>query len=174
MTKKQSQLPVIFVSGILEKMDGNERKIFLQTRWKPTISPLYSGLLEIPGGRVEDGEDIFKAIKREVKEECGLKIIKFRNTFQGKLHTVSTSDKAVIFQPFTCQQVFSKDNGKLWFGFVFICEVKGKPKMQKGETKDPQWVSIPELTKLVCKQPEKFFPHQLEILKYYLESIRGN
>lgn len=172
MIKKISEAPIIFVSGILERMDGGVKKVFLQTRWKPKISPRYSGLLEIPGGRIGSYENVFEAIVREVKEECGLKIIAFRNSFGGELFKVDKFEQTMIFQPFTCQQVLNKNDGKLWFGFVFICEVKGEPKMRKGETKDPQWVDLKELKKLLYEQPEKIFPHQYQALKYYVESMK--
>lgn len=172
MDKKELEEPVIFVAGILEKMDGNVKKILLQTRWKPKITRKYSGLLEIPGGKINDCENVLDAIKREVKEECGLKVIGFRNSFQEKLLKLNQSEQSMIFQPFICQQVLTKNNKKLWFGFVFICEVEGEPKKQKGETKDPRWVSIMELKKILDKQPEKIFPHQYQALKYYVESMK--
>jgi ADP-ribose pyrophosphatase len=172
MNKKISKEPVIFVAGILERMDGNVKKIFLQTRWKPETSPMYSGLFEIPGGRVNDHENIFDALAREVREECGLKIIKHRSAFQGDLHKVDQFEQTMIFQPFMCQQVLNKNDGKLWFGFIFLCEVEGKPKIQKGETKDPRWVSLEELEKLLNEQPEKIFPHQYQVLKYYMNSMK--
>lgn len=170
--KKKSKENVIFVAGVLERMDGNVKKVFLQTRWKPKTSPLYSGLFEIPGGRVDKFENVFDAIIREVKEECGLKIIAFRNSFGGGLFKVDKLEETMIFHPFICQQVLNKNDGKLWFGFIFICEVEGEPKMQEGETRDPQWVSVKELEKLLYEQPEKIFPHQYQVLKYYVESMK--
>lgn len=172
MTKKISEAPVIFVSGILERMEGNVRKTFFQTRWKPKTSPMYSGLLEIPGGRVNNNENVFDAIEREVKEECGLKVTAYRNSFKGKLLKAGQFEQTMIFQPFICQQVFAKNSGKLWFGFVFICEVEGEPKTQEGETKNPRWVGLEELEKLLNEQPEKIFPHQYQALKYYVESTK--
>src|SRR3989344_2850818 len=132
MTKKISKAPVIFVAGILERMDGNVKKILLQTRWKPKITSKYSDLFEIPGGHVNKHENIFDALAREVREECGLKIIKCRNFFQGELFNVDQFEQTMIFQPFICQQVLTKNNG-LWFGFVFLCEVEGELKTQEDE-----------------------------------------
>jgi 8-oxo-dGTP pyrophosphatase MutT (NUDIX family) len=168
MNKKISKDPVIFVASILEKMDGDVKKVFLQTRWKPKTSPKYSGLLEIPGGRIKNYENIFDSLAREVKEECGLKIISCQGAFQGELYKMNKTEQSMVFQPFICQQVLANDNGRPWFGFVFICQVEGEPKMQKGETKDPRWVSLEELKHLLNEQPEKIFPHQYQALKYYI------
>ncbi len=170
--KKKSEAPVIFIAGILERMEGNVKKIFLQTRWKLKTSPRYSGLLEIPGGRINDYENVFDAIVREVKEECGLKIIAYRNSFRGKSLKLDQSRQSMVFQPFICQQVITKSNEGLWFGFIFVCEVEGEPKMQKGETKDPRWVSLNELEKLLDEHPEKIFPHQYQALRYYVDSTK--
>ena len=172
MNKKISKESVIFVAGILEKMDDNVKKIFLQTRWKPKTSPMYSGLLEIPGGHIDNYENVFDAIVREVKEECGLKIIAFRNSFRGESFKVDNFEQTMIFQPFMCQQVLNKNDGKLWFGFVFLCEVEGKSKIQEGETKDPRWVSLGELRKLLDDHPERIFPHQYQALRYYVDSTK--
>lgn len=174
MNKKISEAPVIFVAGILERMEGTVKKVFLQTRWKPKTSTIYSGLLEIPGGRINSYENVFDSIQREVKEECGLKIMAFRNSFQGESFNVDQFEQTMIFRPFLCQQVLNKNDGKLWFGFVFICEVEGEPKTQEGETKDPRWVSIKELEQLINKQSKKIFPHQYQALKYYVESMKSD
>ena len=170
--KKISKKPVIFVTGILERMEGSVKKIFLQMRWKPKVTPKYSGLLEIPGGHINNYENVFDAIAREVKEECGLKVIAFKNSPRGESFKVDQFEQTIIFQPFACQQVLNKNDGKLWFGFVFLCEVEGEPKMQEEETKDPRWVSLEELENLLTKQPEKIFPHQYQVLKYYVDSIK--
>ena len=172
MNKKILNEPVIFVAGILERMENNTKKILLQTRWKPETGPLYSGLLEIPGGSINEYENIFNAIEREVKEECGLKIIKYRNSFRGELMDVDQFEKTMIFQPSICQQVLNDNDGKLWFGFIFICEVEGQPKIQKDETKDPKWVSLSELEKLLNEHREKIFPHQYQALRYYVENMK--
>ncbi|MEK7564532.1 MAG: NUDIX hydrolase [Patescibacteria group bacterium] len=173
MPKKiQRDESIIFVSAILERMDGDVKKVFLQTRWKPKITRKYSGLLEIPGGRIDSYENVFDAVSREVKEECGLKVVAFRNFFRERFFRVDEFEKTMVFQPFMCQQVLNENDGKLWFGFVFICEVEGEPKMQKDETKDPMWASIDELKKLLKKQPEKIFPHQYQALKFYVDTTK--
>ncbi len=51
--------PKIIISAILEKIENGERKVFFQIRWKPQVSPTYSGLLEIPAGGIESYEDIY-------------------------------------------------------------------------------------------------------------------
>jgi len=52
------------VSAIIERFHVGHWKVLLQTRWKPAEDSKHSGLLEIPGGRVEGGEDVIPALKR--------------------------------------------------------------------------------------------------------------
>ncbi len=161
------------VSAILQKKDNGELKIFIQTRWKIHIDSPYSGMLEIPAGGIEAYEDIYNALKREVKEECGLDIIKIINDFKSDIEEPTVGDLAFAFKPFLCQQVLSSRNGLPWIGFVFLCEVEGEVKMQETEAKDPTWVSLNELEKIITTTPNKIFPLQLPALKYYLEWVKS-
>lgn len=157
------------VSAILQKKDVDGLKIFLQTRWKPHLDTPYSGMFEIPAGGIEAYEDVYDALKREVKEECGLDVVKIISDYKSLIEEPVVGDKSFAFKPFICQQVLSTRNGLPWIGFVFLCEVEGQIKMQELEAKDPIWVSLIELEKIIKTQPDKIFPLQLPALKYYLE-----
>lgn len=157
------------VSAILQKKSRNGISIFLQTRWKPNIDSPYSGLIEIPAGWIEEYENIFDALKREVKEECGLTVTKVIGDYKGPILKPCKGDSAFAFRPFICQQVLSTRGGLPWIGFVFLCEVKGKIKMQESEAQNPRWVSIKELEDIINIFPDKIFPLQLPALKYYLD-----
>lgn len=163
--------PVSIISAILNKKGKNgETLIYLQERWKPKTSPTYSGLIEIPAGKIEEYENVYDALKREVKEECGLDIIKINNDFQGEIYEHNEIDKAFVFKPFICQQVLSTNNGLPWIGFVFLCEADGAVKINKIEARNPRWISMKELKTLIYDHPEKIFPLQVPVLKYYVEN----
>lgn len=161
------------VSAILFKKDENGVNVFIQTRWKPNINSPYSGMFEIPAGGIDAYENVYEALKREVKEECGLDIVKVINNFQSAIDEPTLGDKAFVFNPFVCQQVLSTRNGLPWIGFVFLCEVEGEIQMQESEAKDPMWVTLDELEKLLRTNSEKIFPLQLPVLKYYLQWARS-
>jgi len=135
------------VSAIIEKEENNTKYIYLQTRWKPKTSPDYSGLLEIPAGGIEGYEEVVSAIKREVKEETGLDIVKINGDYEEKLEENIKGNKVKIFKPFLCQQMLSSTGGLPWIGFVFRCEVQGDVNINKDEAKDPLWLTIDELKK---------------------------
>lgn len=164
--------PRVVVSAILEKKEDGIRKIFLQTRWKPASSPTYSGLLEIPAGHVDGYENVFDAVRREVKEETGLTVLRFIDAYEGKTVASRAHDLSHVFQPFICQQVLETNDGLPWVGLVFRCEVEGEISMQVDEAKDPCWVSLDELEKQLKKSPETFFSLQYSTLLYYVEYMK--
>jgi len=153
------------VSAIIERFHNGQWEILLQTRWKPEEDPKHSGLLEIPGGRIELGEDVYPALKREVKEECGLEIESIKpgkeTVTKGKFDEVS-----IAFVPFCGERYL----GSNFAGFAFVCTAKGELR-RKGayDAKEPKWVPFTELKKLVLNEPEKFYSYHLSTLKFYVE-----
>lgn len=61
-------MPIVVAGPVIEK-DG---KILLVQRSKKSKS--YPEMWALPGGKLNDGEDIIDCIKREAKEEAGLDI----------------------------------------------------------------------------------------------------
>lgn len=170
--EQEKSRPVI--SAILQKKDKDGVKIFIQTRWKPHVNSPYSGMFEIPAGGIEEYEDVYEALKREVKEECGLDVVRIINDFKSEIEEPVEGDQAFVFKPFLCQQVLSTRNGLPWVGFVFLCEVEGEVKVQIEEAKDPIWVTLDELERMIDDDPTKIFPLQLPVLKYYLKWAKSN
>lgn len=161
------------VSAIVERMHHGQKQILVMTRWKPDRDPVYSGTLEIPAGHVDAYENIYEALKREVLEETGLKVLKFTPDTKTKTHSPRGDDGAFAFVPFCCQQQLK--NGRPWIGFVFLCEVEDRePVPQKGETKDVMWMGYEVLKKLVEDKPEKIFTLQLGALDFYFHSTIGS
>jgi len=155
------------VSAILIRSVKSKTEVYLQTRWKPDKSPTYSGLLEIPAGGIESYENVYDALKREVKEECGLDIMRIIDDYQGQILEPKEHDKAFVFKPFICQQVLETNGGLPWIGFVFVCEVEGEVKINETEAKDPLWVSVSTLKDILKNKPESVFPLQLPALEYF-------
>ncbi|PIR95935.1 MAG: hypothetical protein COT92_03710 [Candidatus Doudnabacteria bacterium CG10_big_fil_rev_8_21_14_0_10_42_18] len=159
------------ISAILLKYEGGEGFIHLQERWKPKTSPTYSGMLEIPAGGIDAYENIYDALAREVREECGLEIAKVIGDYQGEILEPRKKDKSFVFKPFICQQVLETNNGLPWIGFVFVCLAEGKVKINPNEARNPQWVSLARLKEMLNKDKPRFFPLQLPVLKYLCENI---
>lgn len=166
MTKpKERKFLGATVSAVIERYRNNEWQILLQTRWKPEEDAKHSGLLEIPGGRIELGEDVFEALRREVKEECGLAIELIKPS-KKIVNKGKFSEVSLAFVPF-CGERFIGSN---YVGFAFVCSAKGRLR-RKGliDGKEPRWVSFTELKQLVQDEPEMLYSYHLSTLKYYVE-----
>ena len=164
--------PRAVVSAIIEKVEGDKRYVFMQTRWKPQASPTYLGVFEIPAGGIDGYENVYDSVKREVEEETGLNITRFIDDFQTPVMYARPGDSSIAFRPFICQQVLETNGGLPWVGFVFRCEAAGTISMQTSEAKDPRWVSIDELDEILSKTPEKIFSLQVATLRYYVDFVR--
>jgi 8-oxo-dGTP diphosphatase len=57
------------VCAVIRREDG--RVLLLR---RAAASTHFGGMWEVPGGKVEPGEDFDEALRREVDEECGLEI----------------------------------------------------------------------------------------------------
>lgn len=162
---------VAIVSAILFQKQEGEAKIFLQTRWKPNVSPMYSGMIEIPAGCIDSYENVYDALKREVKEETNLDIVRIVDDYRGEVIEPRAGDRAFVFKPFVCQQALETNNGLPWVGFVFLCEVQGEVITDMSEAKNPRWVSISELQALIEHESNTIFPLQLPVLSYFIENV---
>lgn len=85
----------------------------------------YSGYWEFPGGKVEEDESSESAIKRELDEELGIKVIASNHWFE---HLHAYPDKTVLLE--------------LWR----VTEFSGEPHGQENQTL--RWVSYEELLHL--------------------------
>ncbi|QQS19444.1 NUDIX domain-containing protein [Candidatus Saccharibacteria bacterium] len=173
MIDSSTSNPRVVVSAIIEKVEDGMWFVFMQTRWKPQASPTYLGVFEIPAGGIDGYENVYDSVKREVKEETGLEIIRFIDDFQTPVTYARLGDSSIAFRPFICQQVLETNGGLPWVGFVFRCEATGTISMQTSEAKDPRWVSIDELDELLNKSPEKIFSLHVATLKYYVDFVRN-
>jgi len=152
------------VAAIIERVHDGHLEILLQTRWKPEDT-LYSGLLEIPGGRIQLGEDIQTALRREIEEETGLRIEEQSPSVDLRLPG-KYGKTSVAFVPFCGEQFL----GRRYIGFVFICKASGQL-LQKGiyDGKEPRWFKFSELKKLLSDKPDEIFPYHLSALTYYVQ-----
>jgi len=66
-------------------------------------SKLYPGKWQVPGGKVEKGENHLDALKREVKEETDLEIISINNLlirwFEVAIYQVEVVGEAKVMEP---------------------------------------------------------------------------
>jgi 8-oxo-dGTP pyrophosphatase MutT (NUDIX family) len=163
----KTNIPV--VSAIIERVHNGKTQVLVQTRWKPDTDPLYSGTLEIPAGWIDRYENVYDALRREVKEETGLTITKIKPDTKTQIFETSKDDASFAFIPFCCQQQLR--SGSPWIGFVFLCEVEDtEPIAQVGEVRDVRWVDKSDLRVMLAETPDKFFTLQLGALHFYFSA----
>lgn len=159
------ELYIPFVGAIIQRDIAGKRHVLVQTRDKES-DKLYSGSLEIPGGKFRAFEDIYEALRREVREECGLEI-----TFiHGEDHRVdyhNGTEISSLIEPFSVIQVRQGP----FFGVVFLCQATGEPVKRTNETINIRWLPIDELKRIVDQTPEKVYPAFLAPLKKYLIGV---
>jgi 8-oxo-dGTP pyrophosphatase MutT (NUDIX family) len=172
--REQTDVNVPIVSALIERdhagvKDGEEPEILVQTRWKPDRGPHYSGTLEIPAGGMYRYEKVYDAVKREVLEETGLRVISFDSDIRTKTYAPHHDD-CFAFVPFCCQQQLN--GGLPRVGFVFLCQVENaEPTPQHDEVRDIRWMKTSELRTIIEEAPECVFTLQLGVLDYYLQVL---
>ena len=152
------------VGGILECIVNKTRYILIQERCK-NGAPQEYGLLEIPTGKVREFENVFACLRREVKEETGLDVISIQGEEAASIREY-TRYKVLQYAPFACVQNLKGDYPIL--AEIFICRVNGRLKSQTDETRNLQWISLPDLQKLLETREECFYPMHIATLKKYL------
>jgi 8-oxo-dGTP pyrophosphatase MutT (NUDIX family) len=162
----EMDLNAVIISAILEREHDGEIQVLIQTRWKPDRDPIYSGTLEIPAGGIHAYENVYEAVKREVREETGLRVTQFTPDLRTRSYA-SQDDDCFAFVPFCCQQQLK--GGMPRIGLVFVCQVEDKtPTPRQGEVRETYWMSKAEIRQLVEETPEMIFTLQLPVLDYYL------
>jgi len=94
----------------------------------------YNGL----GGKMEPDEDVASCMKREIREEAGIEVV--RMTLRGTINWTGFGPK-----------------GEDWLGFVFrIEEFSGTP-YAKNEEGDLSWVPVSEMMELPMWEGDRHF-----------------
>jgi len=167
---ERMDLNAAIVSAIIEREHAGETEVLVQTRWKPTRNPEYSGTLEIPAGGIHAYENVYEAVKREVLEETGLHVKGFYPDIRTKTYA-PRGDDCFAFVPFCCQQQLR--GGVPRIGIVFICQVEDeKPVPGQGEVQGTVWMRWSELRRILDTTPERIFTLQLPVFDYYLSHRR--
>ncbi|HEV7743389.1 MAG TPA: nucleoside 2-deoxyribosyltransferase [Pyrinomonadaceae bacterium] len=161
---KDFKVPVI--CPIIERHHLGSVQILIQERVKESDKEYY-GVIEIPGGKILKNETIAEALKREVKEECGLDVVASESLSRENSYTLHKS-KASLFEPFA---VAEETGDHPFIGIFVVCRVVGGELRATSEGINQRWVSASELDDLLANKAilpiiapglTKYLQHMLE------------
>ena len=134
------------VRGLLIRRLKDQMELIIQLRKREGEPEVY----ELPGGRINEYEKITDALKREVIEETGLKVVAIQNE-ENAVTTSATENNSAFsvecIKPFAAYQTIEGPVDS--FGVYFICEVEGTPISNEDDTADIHWASAEEIQRLV-------------------------
>ncbi|MCL2619575.1 MAG: NUDIX domain-containing protein [Defluviitaleaceae bacterium] len=153
------------VGGIIVKEIDGEQNLLIQTRVKPN-NPSEDGLLEIPAGKIQEFENIFDTLKREVKEETGLDVTEIFGENSSTVYQAN-SYNVINFMPFSCSQNLEGEYPIMVF--VFICKAEGELLSFSDEARNYKWTPVSEVKRMLLEAPEKFYPMHVDTLRKYVD-----
>ncbi len=80
----------------MKSMPVSVKAVIVSRDGKALVMRKYNGIIDLPGGKVEPGEDMYEALAREVKEETGLTVSKFDFVASWVKHSAELGDRLVI------------------------------------------------------------------------------
>lgn len=161
-TLNGEELYIPFVGAIIEQVAADGKKqILIQVRDK-VADDIYFGCIEVPGGKLKAYEDLYDAVRREVHEECGLRIHSIVGE-KSRKDCFNKRDTSSIIEPFCITQM---QNGP-FLGVIFLCRASGEPIAAPGETRDVEWIDVEVLSHIVKHSPERIYtPFYAPLMKY--------
>jgi 8-oxo-dGTP pyrophosphatase MutT (NUDIX family) len=137
------------VSALIYSNDGK----LLMGKKDPGKGGVYSDCWHIPGGGIEDGEDKVTALIREVKEEVGIDISKYKIEFvtdedKGSAErTLASGEKVIAEMQFNVYKIVLEDWNSDKTDFIF-----------NDDLVQAQWFTISEIGTVKLTPPsEKYF-----------------
>ena len=164
MEKKMEKFTVPCVAAIIEKIVNNEKYILIQTRQKEDVAET-NGMLELLVGKIREYENIFEALRREVKEETGLSITKILGE-DNQISNFIKGNEVISYTPYCITQNLSGAYSIILN--TFLCEAKGELLTETNESQNIHWIKIEELRRFLKNNPEKIFLLHINALQKYL------
>jgi len=111
----------------------NDDKLLIVKR--DTKSEFLPGYYELPGGKLEFGEEPHEALKREIKEELDVNV--------------------TVLEPFHTFSYFSDEGSVHNIEIAFFVKINDIEKINLNEHEDMQWVTKDELDRYKISEKEK-------------------
>ena len=150
------------VGAIIERNVNGRDCILIQQRYKEGDT---DRLFEIPTGKIREYEDIFQTLRREIREETGLKIKEIKG--EGDVTVSKVNGYTVTsFMPFYVSQNLCGGYSLMVQVFIFKADVE--PFEKSDESINIRWTPVEKLKKMLEEDESKFFPMHINALKKYI------
>lgn len=134
---------IILQVGVKVLLKNKEGK-FLFVRRNPKKYPEVGAVWDIVGGRINPGTTLFENLKREVKEETGLELVK-------PVSLIGAQD-------------ILKVEGKHVVRLTYLGEIEGEPVMDEDNT-EYAWFSLEQVKQLVPEILDSFVKELIDLNK---------
>ncbi len=158
---------MIYVNAraIIECEGARGPEVLVQKRTKPGQE-----YYEFPGGQVETYESFFAALKREIKEETGLDLLKAEGQDQAAISDQDSVFQVECFRPYLVYQTLQGPVDSM--GVYFKCRAQGELLASGDDAKDARWVDLEELKEML-EQDGVFSGVDKGAARFYINRARG-
>jgi 8-oxo-dGTP diphosphatase len=158
------------VSALIEKVENGERYLVIQERRK-SEGEKENGLLEVPGGKIREYENIFDALRREVKEETGLSVVRIHSE-EKAMRRVVDGNELITFTPLCSTQNLSGAYSLI--EHFFVCEAEGELLEATDESCNLRWEKAETVRAMLEENPGQFFLTDILPLEAYFKALEDN
>lgn len=149
------------VNGVVYR-SADRNDVLLQRRDKPG-EPV-RGLLEVPGGRWRAGESPDEAVRREVLEETGVRVLAVAGAVHHEQHGPEIATSGAV----PAAIVVGRRGAYPSLHIVFECVGAGEPRGVPGEVADPAWWHVGDVRNQLAQHPGAFVSVSATILRMVL------
>jgi ubiquinone/menaquinone biosynthesis C-methylase UbiE/8-oxo-dGTP pyrophosphatase MutT (NUDIX family) len=157
-----ASLTPVVISMIVERRINNELHILLQKRRKRYQEPQFFDYWELPQGKLQVDESVREAMRRELAEETGMKLV--RRASSHPLKKIDAKNRVEEIQPLVCVRSAGETD---FLGLAFVVAASGQPS-SRDIRRSHTWVAKSKLPALL--RTDKVFPLNRSMIEAYLQS----